>query len=88
LTIVPAFAYGPALVVVGILMIGAVKKMDFATSPSCSGLYDDRLMIITYNLGIGITAGFVSTRLPRRAPEKSTKSTPAPGAFGISAVFI
>lgn len=60
LTAVPKCAYGPALIIVGILMIDSVKKIDFSDLteliPSFATII---LMSFTYNLGIGITAGFV-----------------------------
>ncbi len=60
LTAIPSCAYGPALIIVGLLMIGAVKKIDFSDItelvPAFAVII---LMSFTYNLGVGITAGFV-----------------------------
>jgi AGZA family xanthine/uracil permease-like MFS transporter len=60
LTSVPPQAYGPALIVVGYLMFTAVCKirMDDYTEvfPAFAVVI---LMSFTYNIGIGITAGFV-----------------------------
>lgn len=60
LSIVPPFAYGPALIIVGMLMISGVTKLKF------NDLTEDipvfcviALMCFTYNIGIGMTAGFV-----------------------------
>jgi len=89
LTIVPAFAYGPALVVVGILMIGAVKKMDFDDlSELFPAFMTIVLMIFTYNLGIGITAGFVFYPITKAVAGKINEVNAGTWAlFGISAVF-
>jgi AGZA family xanthine/uracil permease-like MFS transporter len=61
LTIVPAAAYGPALIVVGLLMFSPVKRLNFddlsEVIPAFAVII---LMTFTYNLGIGITAGFVT----------------------------
>ena len=61
LTAIPKCAYGPALIIVGILMIDSVKKIDFS---DMTELIPSFLTIIfmsfSYNLGIGITAGLVS----------------------------
>ncbi|MBC8184727.1 NCS2 family permease [candidate division KSB1 bacterium] len=61
LTAVPKCAYGPALIIVGVLMIDSVKKIDFSDMteliPSFCTII---LMSFTYNLGIGITAGLVA----------------------------
>lgn len=60
LTIIPASAYGPVLVIVGILMFGSIVKIDFSDLteliPAFSVIV---LMSFTYNIGIGMTAGFV-----------------------------
>ena len=59
-TSIPAFAYGPALIIVGILMLQSISKL--ATQdltefiPSFAVI---TLMSFTYNIGVGITAGFV-----------------------------
>lgn len=60
ITSVPAFAYGPSLVIVGILMMSVVNELDFnkfeqAVPVFCSIV----LMSFTFNIGIGMTAGFV-----------------------------
>lgn len=59
--IVPAFAYGPALIIVGMLMISPIKNLnlnDFTEFvPSFLIII---LMSFTYNIGIGMTAGFVA----------------------------
>jgi len=60
LTAVPAQAYGPALIVVGYLMIKPIAKINFddytELFPAFAVVI---LMSFTYNIGIGITAGFV-----------------------------
>ncbi len=60
LTVVPAAAYGPALMIVGVLMLSPVIKIKFndltEAIPAFSTIV---LMSFTYNLGIGMTAGFV-----------------------------
>jgi AGZA family xanthine/uracil permease-like MFS transporter len=57
---IPAQAYGPALVVVGLLMLEPITKIKFndftELIPSFAVV---ALMSFTYNVGIGITAGFV-----------------------------
>ena len=57
---IPAQAYGPALVVVGLLMLEPITKIKFSDFteliPSFAVV---ALMSFTYNIGIGITAGFV-----------------------------
>lgn len=60
LTAVPPQAYGPALIVVGFLMLQAITKIDYndltELYPALSVIV---LMSFTFNIGVGITAGFV-----------------------------
>jgi adenine/guanine/hypoxanthine permease len=61
LTAVPPFAYGPALIIVGLLMISPITRLKFddlaETIPVFCVIV---LMSFTYNIGIGMTAGFVA----------------------------
>jgi adenine/guanine/hypoxanthine permease len=61
LTAVPAFAYGPSLIIVGVLMITPVAKLKFGDlSDSIPVFCIITLISFTYNIGIGMTAGFVT----------------------------
>ena len=59
LTALPPHAYGPALVIVGLLMFNSVKHIDFSDYteiiPSFVVII---LMSFTFDIGIGMTAGF------------------------------
>ncbi len=56
---IPACAYGPSLIVVGMLMMGSMKDMDFSDlSEAVPAFLVVVLMSFTYNIGIGMTAGF------------------------------
>jgi len=60
ITAIPAFAYGPSLIIVGILMMSVVNELNFdkleqAVPVFCTIV----LMSFTFNIGIGMTAGFV-----------------------------
>ncbi|UCG60387.1 MAG: NCS2 family permease [Candidatus Zixiibacteriota bacterium] len=60
LTAVPPCAYGPALIVVGLLMMTTITRLDFTDlTEAIPAFCVIVLMSFTYNLGIGITAGFV-----------------------------
>ncbi len=60
LTAVPACAYGPALIIVGGMMLSLVGKINFADYHEwIPAFMTIALMAFTYNLGIGITAGFI-----------------------------
>lgn len=61
LTIVPGAAYGPALVVVGMFMLQSVTKFDFNDYTELMPAFlTVTLMIFTFNIGVGITAGFIA----------------------------
>lgn len=61
LTIVPPYAYGPALVIVGMFMIQSITKLDFNDySELLPAFLTITLIIFTYNIGVGITAGFIT----------------------------
>ncbi len=57
---VPPQAYGPALIIVGMLMLSPVTKIRFDDLTEVIPVFAIIvLMSFTYNLGIGMTAGFV-----------------------------
>jgi len=61
LTIVPPYAYGPALVMVGMFMMQSVTRLDFNDySELFPAFLTIVLIIFTYNIGVGITAGFIA----------------------------
>ncbi len=58
---VPSYAYGPALILVGMMMMSPIIKLNFEdfteTIPAfCTIVF----MSFTFNIGIGMTAGFVT----------------------------
>jgi len=58
--IIPAYAYGSALIIVGILMLPSIKNLNFDDlTEVIPAFITIALMSFTYNLGIGMTAGFV-----------------------------
>jgi AGZA family xanthine/uracil permease-like MFS transporter len=60
LTAVPAFAYGPALMIVGVFMIAPISRLKFDDMTELiPAFFTIVLMSFTYNIGIGMTAGFV-----------------------------
>jgi len=60
LTVIPAYAYGTALIIVGMLMLRPIIKLNFDDlTDVIPAFLTIALMSFTYNLGIGMTAGFV-----------------------------
>jgi AGZA family xanthine/uracil permease-like MFS transporter len=59
-TAIPPQAYGPALVMVGAMMIAPIRKIDFDDYTELLPAFAIiALMSFTYNIGVGIAAGFV-----------------------------
>ncbi len=60
ITAIPAAAYSPALIIVGLHMLVPISKINFDDySEMIPGFAVIVLMSFTYNIGIGITGGFV-----------------------------
>lgn len=60
LTSIPAYAFGSALIIVGLLMLEPISKLKFDDISTVLPVFIlITLMSFTFNLGIGITAGFV-----------------------------
>ncbi len=54
------FAYGPALVAVGVLMLDSVRRIDFSDLTELAPAFATiAMMIFTYNIANGLTAGLV-----------------------------
>ena len=57
---IPAQAYGPALILVGLFMLAPITRIDFSDySESIPAFAVVALMAFTFNIAIGISAGFV-----------------------------
>ena len=57
---IPAQAYGPALILVGLFMLSPITRIDFADyTESIPAFAVVALMAFTFNIAIGISAGFV-----------------------------
>lgn len=57
---IPAFAYGPSLIIVGVLMVTPITRLKFDDFSEIVPVFCIIVMMsFTYNIGIGMTAGFV-----------------------------
>ncbi len=55
-----SYAYGPALIAVGVMMLGAVRKIDFDDLTEAVPAFVTLVMIVfTYNIANGLTAGLI-----------------------------
>jgi len=61
LTAIPACAYGPVLIIVGLMMMSPITRLNFKDYSEAIPAFSVIIMMsFTYNLGVGITAGFVT----------------------------
>jgi len=59
-TSIPPQAYGPALIIVGLFMLEPIARIDFSDySESVPAFAVVALMCFTFNIAVGISAGFV-----------------------------
>ncbi len=59
-TAIPPYAYGVALIIVGLLMLEPIKNLNFSKYDELAPAFVIiALMSFTYNIGIGMTAGFI-----------------------------
>lgn len=55
-----SYAYGPALIVVGVMMLGTVTKIEWDDPTEAAPAFVTLAMIVfTYNIGNGLTAGLI-----------------------------
>ncbi len=63
-TAVPAHAFGPSLIIVGLFMLAPIKLINFNDyTELIPAFLTIILMSFTFNVGIGMTAGFISYTL-------------------------
>jgi AGZA family xanthine/uracil permease-like MFS transporter len=68
---IPPQAYGPALIIVGLLMLSPIRQIDFDDyTESIPAFAVVALMAFTFNIAIGISAGFVMYPLCKLAAGK------------------
>jgi AGZA family xanthine/uracil permease-like MFS transporter len=74
---IPAVAYGPALIIVGLFMLAPITRIDFADySESIPAFAVVSLMAFTFNIAIGICAGFALYPLCKIVAGKSRELKP------------
>ncbi len=55
-----SYAYGPALIAVGLMMLGSVTKIDFDDVTEAAPAFATMaMMVFTYNIANGLTAGLI-----------------------------
>jgi AGZA family xanthine/uracil permease-like MFS transporter len=75
---IPAQAYGPALIIVGLFMLEPITRIDFTDySESIPSFAVITLMCFTFNIAVGISAGFVLFPLCKLLAGKISQVKPA-----------
>jgi AGZA family xanthine/uracil permease-like MFS transporter len=86
-TAVPAQAYGPALILVGLFMLEPVARIDFRDpTESIPAFAVVSLMCFTFNIAIGITAGLVLYPFSKLVAGK--RAQVKPGMWVLAAVSL
>lgn len=86
-TAIPPQAYGPALVIVGAMMVAPIARIDFDDYTELLPAFAIiALMSFTYNVGVGITAGFVLYPLFKLAAGR--RSEVRPGLWALAALSL
>jgi AGZA family xanthine/uracil permease-like MFS transporter len=79
------YAYGPALIVVGLLMINSVRKVDFDDLTELVPAFATvAMMVFTYNIGNGLTAGLVLHPVMKVATGRAREITPGGALLGLA----
>jgi len=89
LTVVPPHAYGPVLVLIGCFMIKPVARLDFDDFTEIIPAFLTIILVsFTYNIGVGMTAGFICYPLLKAATGRVREVKPALWVMaGLSLVF-
>jgi AGZA family xanthine/uracil permease-like MFS transporter len=86
-TAIPAQAYGPALVLVGLFMLEPVTRIDFRdNTESIPAFAVVTLMCFTFNIAVGITAGLLLYPLGKLVAGKSAQIKP--GMWALAAISL
>lgn len=84
---VPPFACGVVLVLIGAFMITPITRIDFQdNSELLPAFLTITLMIFTYNIGVGMTAGLISYPLIKLAIGKGREVKPGMWVLALLAV--
>ena len=88
LSIFPGYAYGPALIVVGMLMFSSLKDLNLDDmSELIPAFVIIILMSFSFNMGIGMTAGFIVYPLVKVISGKTKEISGAIWALSVVSVL-
>jgi AGZA family xanthine/uracil permease-like MFS transporter len=79
------YAYAPALILVGIIMVGAVRRIDFDDATELVPAFLTlTMMAFSYNIANGLTAGLVAAPLCKVLAGRSREVTPGGATLGAA----
>jgi AGZA family xanthine/uracil permease-like MFS transporter len=79
------YAYGPALVAVGAMMLGAVRKIDFDDlTEAVPAVVTIALVVFTYNIANGLTAGLIAYPLLKLLAGRGRELTAGSVVLGLA----
>jgi AGZA family xanthine/uracil permease-like MFS transporter len=80
-----SYAYGPALIAVGVMMMGTVGKIDFEDLTEAVPAFATLVMIVfTYNIANGLTAGLILYPLLKVAAGRARELHPGAVVLGLA----
>jgi len=88
-TAIPAQAYGPALIIVGLFMLAPITRIDFNDyTESIPAFMVVCLMAFTFNIAIGICAGFVLYPICKIVSGKTAQLKPGLWVLAILSLLL
>ena len=82
------YAYGPALIMVGAMMIGAVRNIDFTDlTEAVPAFLTITMMLFTYNIANGLTAGLVAYPLLKLATGRAKELNSGSVTLGLACLL-
>ncbi|MCM8781715.1 MAG: NCS2 family permease [Candidatus Omnitrophica bacterium] len=88
LSMIPKCAYAPALIIVGLLMLEPIRRINFYDYTEIIPAFSVvTLMCFTYNIGVGITAGFVLYLFFKLISGRFREITAGTWVLGILSLF-
>lgn len=85
---IPAFAYGPAILIVGLMMVSVVANLNFDdVTEYMPAIFAVAVMTFSYNIGIGMAAGFILYPLVKVFSGRYKETNAATWIFAVFSVI-
>ena len=80
-----SYAYAPALIIIGVMMLGSVKKIDFDDpTESVPAFVTLAMIVFSYNIANGLTAGLIVHPLLKAAAGRWREIKPGAVALALA----